>query len=466
MRQLSRFRALITATAGILAVAAGTAGSAGAAGIAYLDGKEVWVSNLDGTAKVRLSGGEGDWTAVAQSDQGFVVGVRLEAGKIADLSSFTIWNPDGTQKDFGPLAGKTNGGSNAYPLGLDITPDGGLLVYGYSNYITFGNILTNGTFLLPSATRSAPVGGPYSVNSVRWTTLVGDRIIGTSDELQTSVQEVGSTGSQNFTPWITIAGEPGAPELHRTDVAATGTIAALEYAYYGAEVSTIDEKVLVIRAQSVGGTVIDAGQCFLDGVRATYPSFSQDAQTLAWSDAAGVKIGGVPTFTGPDGGVCTLTRAPVTISATGKWPSYGPINVEGILAARNPAPAPTPTPAPTAAPTPPSATTPPTVSAPAKLKATKLGAKAGATIDVTTTSAGEAVATLTVRPKSIGKKGKKPVVIATGKATLKADGAKAQPVKLKATKSGKKLLGKLKGKKVTITVVLNGRSTSIDVTLR
>ena len=41
---------------------------------------------------------------------------------------------DATDCRFGPLAGNS-AGSSAYPLSLDITPDGGLLVYGYSQYI-------------------------------------------------------------------------------------------------------------------------------------------------------------------------------------------------------------------------------------------------------------------------------------------------------------------------------------------
>ncbi|MFY9470075.1 MAG: hypothetical protein WAP37_08175, partial [Solirubrobacterales bacterium] len=156
---------------------------------------------------MRLSAGEGDWRAVAQSDQGYIVGVQLESGKVANLSRFTVWNPSGNRIHFGPLAGN-GAGSNAYPLSLDITPDGGLLVYGYSLYI-YGfpvGSLTQGHYLLPSATTAAPVPEPYSNTSIRWPTLVGERIVGTPDASSNAVQEAGSIGGTTFVGWADFSG--------------------------------------------------------------------------------------------------------------------------------------------------------------------------------------------------------------------------------------------------------------------
>ena len=122
--------AAIAATALVLTFAI----SASAASVAYLDGNEVWVSNTDGSQKIRLSSGEGDWRAVAQADDGHIVGVQLEAGKISQLSRFTVWNPSGQRIRFGALSATSNG-SFAYPLSLDLTNGGGLIIYGFSQYI-------------------------------------------------------------------------------------------------------------------------------------------------------------------------------------------------------------------------------------------------------------------------------------------------------------------------------------------
>lgn len=137
----------LAATAGLLAT------TVAHADVAYIDGNEVWVSTLDGSQKVQLSSGEGDWRDVAVSDQGFVVGMQLQ-GSNANASTFTVWNPQGQRAYFGPLAGWSNGGIDAHPLNLQITPDGKLLVYGFSNSVAGYplNTLTTGFYLLPSST--------------------------------------------------------------------------------------------------------------------------------------------------------------------------------------------------------------------------------------------------------------------------------------------------------------------------
>ncbi|MBJ7472792.1 MAG: hypothetical protein JHD16_15910 [Solirubrobacteraceae bacterium] len=488
---------LRTVAAAVALTAFAAPAAAHGAGVAYVDGNEIWVSSLDGTQKVRLSAGENDWREVAQSDGGHVIGIRLEANKIANLSSFTIWNPDGTVKDFGPLVSKSNGGLNAHPLSLEITPDAGLLVYGYSNYV-YGfpvGTLTQGYHLLPSATRAAPV-LIYSNDAARWPTLVGERIVGTPDQRYISVQDPGGTGTETFTPWIDTADEAGDPDVHRTDVAGTGTVIAIELAYYaGGATTTTDQQVRMIRAASLGGAIIEAGQCMLPRTgQATNPSLSTDASTVAWSDEGGVKVGGVPDFGGA--ATCTLTRPAVTISPTGKDPSLGPINVAAILAARTPpgsggggglagsgtvggtggaggaggggtggtsptgGTGGTGSTGGTGQPAGPAVT----FSGVTSLKLSSLAGKKGATVQAMPAVSGAASFTLTVDPTSIGAKGKKPITIATGKAKLTAGtGAK---VKLRSTAAGKKAAKKLKKKKAKLTVTVAGTTTTITVTLK
>ncbi|MBI5309610.1 MAG: hypothetical protein HZB14_01075 [Actinobacteria bacterium] len=428
--------AIAAATAVMLLLCASLIWAAGAraASVAYIDGYEVWVSTTDGVYKLRLSSGEGDWRAVAQSDQGYIVGVRLESGKIANLSSFTVWDPAGKVIHFGPLAGNSNG-SNAYPLSLDLTPDGGLIVYGYSRLV-YGfplSTLYQGHYLLPSATRSAPVPEPYSNSSARWPTLVGERVVGTPDEQYVAVQDTGGTGSTTFNNWFDYIA--GGYTVHRTDVAATGTVTASELELGDAK------KIALGKYQSLGGAYID--DCFLDAdAAATQPSISQDATEFAWQDSGGVKVAGVPSFGGP--AVCALTHPPVTISPSGSDPSIGPFNVPVAISSP--------------------AFKPQLPGAPSSFKITKL-LKKGVTVKVTSRNGGKATLKLSVKPKAVGKRGKKAIVIATGAGDVPAGDVGSQ-IKLKMNRKGKSLKKKLKGKRATLTVTIDGQATTKTIKLK
>lgn len=423
--------AVVTAVA-IVALLAAT--GAQAASVAYIDGNEVWVSTADGATKLRLSAGEGDWREVAQSDNGYIVGTRRESGKIANLASFTVWDPTGKMIHFGPLAGNSNG-SNAYPLSLDITPDGGLIVYGYSRLV-YGfptSQLYTGHYLLPSATRSAPVPEPYSNSNARWPTLVGERIVGTPDQQTVAVQDTGGTGSTTFVPWFNYSA--GGYEVYRTDVSATGTITA-------SELVIGDAKTLALgKYQSLGGAYVD--DCFL-GTDTTVRdvSISQDATEFAWHDAGGVKVAGVPNFNGA--ATCVLTRAPLTISPTGSYPSMGPFNVTSAISSP--------------------VFKPQLPGTPSSFKISAL-LKKGAVVKITSRNGGKAKITLSVKPKTVGKRGRKPIVIASASGDVPA-GEVVKQIKLKLNRKGKSLKKKLKGKRATLTVTIGGQSTSKTVKLK
>lgn len=421
---------LVVATALIASLTLGV--TADAASVAYIDGNEVWVAKTDGSQKVRLSGGEGDWRQVAQSDQGHIVGIRLESGKISALSNFTIWNPSGQRIKFGPLAGTPGGWSEAFPLSLDLTPDAGLVVYGFSRCtgaLPCGTLI-QGHYLLPADTTVAPVLGPYANNNIRWPTLVGERVVGTPDASTNAVQEAGSTAATNFTNWFNYAA--GSYEMHRTDVSSNGAITASELVGAG------DSKRIALgKYAGIGGAYVD--DCFLDADNtATQPSVSQDGSEFAWQDAGGVKVAGVPNFNGAT--ICQLTRAAVTISPTGKYPSIGPFNVAAAIAS------------------PPANPAAPVVSAPA---APKLSAvlKSGLSVKVSSQAGGTAKLKLTVKPSAIGKRGSKPIVIAAGTVAVPAGGA-VKTVKLKLNRTGKSLRRKLRRKKATLSVTIDGVTTN------
>lgn len=428
-----RFR---TTAALIIALSLFALASASAsASVAYIDGNEVWVSSDDGARKLRLSAGEGDWREVAQSDQGYIVGTRREAGKIAQLASFTVWDPSGKLVRFGSLSGDI-GCSNAYPLSLDITPSGGNLVYGFSCY-TYGfpvGSLVNGTYLKVSA--DATTGVPLKLYSGQYPTLVGTRILARTSDTTAGVQDASSIGSDTFTNWISFTLDPG-HLLNRSDASADGTIVASEVR----NDSTIKIDRVIMSKWGAFGTNSYVDDCNLPiSGDVVNPSVSQDGASVTWADARGVLLAGTPAFNGPAD--CQLTRPPVVLSATGTYPSYGPFNV----------PAPQPT-KPVA----------PTVTIPKSLQLAA-AIKSGLTIKVTSAVGGKAKATLTIKPSKVGKRGKKAITLATG--SVKVTAGKTTRLKLKFTKAGKKLKKKLRNKKLTLKVTVGGATTTRTIKLK
>ncbi len=167
------------------------------ADVAYVGAdKEVWISSLDGAIKERLSAGEGDWHDTAQSDTGWVVGVRNTPGWAAQLSTFRVWNPQGAAVYNGPLAGEGYSG-NSYPLSLDLTNDGRGIIYGFS-WVQPGS-LTQGSYFLPSETVVSPVLGPLKLIGKRYPTLFGGtRVVAAVDRVTAGVQESGSIASEEI----------------------------------------------------------------------------------------------------------------------------------------------------------------------------------------------------------------------------------------------------------------------------
>jgi hypothetical protein len=410
------------------------------ASVAYIDANEVWVSSDDGARKMRLSAGEGDWREVAQSDQGHILATRRESGKISQLASFTIWDPSGKLIHFGSLSGHIDGdGLNAYPLGLDITPSGGNFVYGYSRSYNLGASLVRGIYLKVSS--DASTGVPHSMTGGEYPTLVGNRIVARLDSSTVGAQDPSSIASNTFNPWIpwnTSSPDLAGLEVNRTDVSATGVITATEMM----DGTFNTAKILLAKWSAFAGdfatTYID--DCFLPSAGAPRDiSVSQDGSTLTWRDSSGVVVAGAPNFAGA--ATCALTRAPVVISPTGVYPSYGPFNVPAAAA--------------------PIASKPKlTVGSSIKLNSLKSGVK----ITVTSAVAGKAKLTLTIKPSKVGKKGKKLITIASGSANVAA-GVKKK-IKLKFTSAGKKLKKKLKGKKATLTVSVGGQKTAKTVKLK
>ncbi|HTU14932.1 MAG TPA: hypothetical protein VMF31_07025 [Solirubrobacterales bacterium] len=303
------------------------AAPAGAATVAYLDGGSVWLKSDDGTKSKRLSGPTPDgrvWREIAQADNGRVIAVRREPGKIAPLNTFTLWGKDGEEIYQGSLKAQPGWSTSAFPVSLDLTADGRNVVYGYSNMTGFypNTQFETGTYVL-YADRT-PATEPFRIAGWKWPTTVGDRIV-TADGGTVNVQrEMAQVPfALDFDPWIDTS--PTGLELQRTDVSANGTVAAIELvAWTGGEMTT--GKIAMVRG-TLGGE-IGSGDCFLpaQGV-ATDVSVSADGRLVTWQDDRGVVVAGSPDFSGAE--PCVLTRSPVVISATGEMPSFGSASLGG-----------------------------------------------------------------------------------------------------------------------------------------
>ena len=451
LRKARNCVALIGALGATTGVAAAVPG-----GVAYIDGGHVQIAKLDGTKKVQLSDGLAWWNAAAQSDTGGVLATKNEPGKISQLSMFQTWDASGNPARFGPLNHAAAGASLAMPLTLEMAASNGLMLYGYSA-LFYG--FPVGTFIrgyYAQATATASVGTPISQTALRWPTLAGDRVVGTPDERTIAVLNADQNfvGSQS-TPWpnIDVSVLAGAI-LHRTSLSTDGTVLAAEVAFEtdSSNGSYEEEKIGVFRTPGLGQAPL-TGDCWLPAVgRASAPSVSQDGTLIAWKDDQGVKIAGAPDFSGAE--PCNLTRPPVVISPTGASPALGPIDVDAIWAARNPS---------SGSPTSPTAVAL-SVTAPARVTAKAVTGARGITVTVATPASGKVRVTLTILPRLVGRKGRTPIVIATGTATATAAGK--LKVRVRPTPIGRKLTAKLRGKRVTFTVRIGTRKTTKLIRLR
>jgi hypothetical protein len=438
----------------IFVLALAGASQAQAASIAYVDNGEVWLSSLDGAQKVRLaapvvnsSGATEKWLDVAASDSGRIVAVRNEPGKNARLSWFKVWEPDGTSTVEGPLNGLNGWAISIYPLSFDLTADGKHMVYGYSNSGFCCPInYARGTYVRPVS--NSPL-DPINLSGWEHPTLFGDRVIAHSGTT-IYTQDVGTTYDTKFTPWLDASA--AGLELRRTDIAANGKLVAIAGELWNSGTQTIG-KIGVVSMNGIDQGLVPPVDCSVpaSGI-AVDPSLSQDAGTIAWTDGRGLVAAGAPVSAADP---CEMTSPAVVISPTGQHASIGGANVAPFL----PPAAPAPPPNPGAGSGPKLAA--PAVTLPAKVTTKALGS--GLALKVKLPEAGKVTVTATVPAKAMGRKGK-PVKIGTGSATAKRAGTVT--VKLKLTSAARKRLKKLKGAKLTLRFVQNGRVTTKTVALR
>lgn len=451
---------------GIVGLAPSTAASA--MSVSYVDGGEVWQSTLDGARKVKLSNGEGGFREVAQADGGRTVGVRRADGERPEASRFVIWNADGTRAHEGPLLYEVGSWTTrAYPLALDIAPDGGSVVYGFSNSYYNAALLSTpfvferGTVVMSAqntASFQPTIFAPMKQSGREWPTLVGGRIVARSGA--GVVLQRGAAGvpyTNDFDPWLTgpASPVPAGYELERTDVAAVGTVAAVEYEKRAPSGSTIvDRRIDIFPVAGVGGAPDYRAGCRIPAQGWPFNvSISPDGTRVAWQDDGGVKVAGIPDFSGVDD--CRFTAPEVVISPTGSYPSIGGASPPATSAAGG-------------------SGSGGAVSGgagglpsgalklllPARVSAAAL--RRGVRVTVEVPAAGPVTVTLSVPAARV--RGATAVVIARGRTVAKARGRVT--VRLTVTKVARAKLRRLRGASATVKVTAGGQSATARVRLR
>jgi hypothetical protein len=432
---------------------------ASAGSIAYIDGNEVWVSTFDGAHKERLSNGENQWTEVAAADNGRIIAVRNEAGKISQLAQTQLWESNGQVISQGPLPSKSGWTSYAAPLSLDLTSDGVFAVFGYSGqtgfYPTASFFRGHYAILSDTKTNGEPIGQSYT-----WPTTFGRRVVAGDGGL-VSVQAADGS-NPFFTTWSTLLDTSATGlTLQRADVAATGKIIGLELTNYPTEKIA----VLSINGLDAPATFPAAVDCFIPATgNARDVTFSQDGTRMAWKDDEGVKIAGVPTTAGDP---CVFSSAPIVISVTGSSPSIGGADVSQL---RPPAPAgPGPTPTPSPSPGTGGDGTGGTGgslsvgSVPTKGSAAALAGASGLTLKLTVPARGKVTVTGSVAPTALRLKGNRAIVVATGSATATKAGKLS--VRLKLNRAGRRYRKRLKGATITLKITQGKTTTTKRVKL-
>lgn len=447
-------RILLSAVLAALVLAA----PARATQVSYIDDGQVWVSTLDGAQKRSLSGPAPvvdpakprAWTEQVQSDDGWILGVHRVSGYTSTAIT-VLWDPSGRQAGNGTLTYPPARVAAAFPVYLDLTPDGKVVTYTYSDLVYNYPVSTlyEGTWIEGSSSWFVP---PFDLANVTGSSLVGKRLVGISGSqivVQQPVSGAPYSNASDFDPWISVSGV----ELWQVDVAANGSMIAMQFDDSG-DVPRIGLNPISGLGQPLTAEQDQLG-CLLPTVgKAGYPSISQDGETIAWHDDRGVLVAGRPVwFASAEVSTCVLSRPPVVISATGHHPSLG--NSTAATSATTTPPPPPPPGGPGSTGPGPDTTKPPAKPAATVAKTVKAAAFAkGVPVTVSVAKAG----TVTVTAK-VGKT----VLAKTSKKVSKAGKVK---LTLKASKRVARKLRGYRGKTLTITIKAPGGTVTVKRKLR
>lgn len=417
--------------AAAVAMTAIASAPASAAELTYIDHDNVYVENLDGSARHALS-------ADGTQARPYVLPTADEQGSVAAFqSNATTGQQEIVYWAYGKGAPVRNrmprspgDNTTSPPTSARMQPDGATVTLGYT-FLAFGD----------------PAQPRYGRTNPSWPALA---------DAQTSIDYTDLTWHRERP---VVARADGA--IYWTGLTQplfTSSVSGTTLTF--AEISADGTRMLVRRRAADGSQSLDffayAGQIGFGKVTAgcSIPvgggfargALSRDGKSVAWDDGAGVHVAQAEPDRFDDAFTCVLSGTR-TVSATARMPAFSAASTE-----LPPAPPSDTTPGPgTTLPEPPAPVSPPAfkLSAPSTLKASAL--RRGVTVTATAPAAGKVKLAL--------KRGKK--TLASGSATA----AKAGSVKIKLkAKRGARLTGKLK---LTATFTpRSGKATTTTRTLR
>ncbi len=469
-------RVLLAAAAAALLISA----PAGAAGVAYVDNYNVWLSSPDAAHKFQLTNGgssEAGWNFPTQGPDGKTAVAHRDTFEDGSKRSVLyLYGADGKLIEANVMPVYAGATIPVYPIGMDMDWESKAVAYGYS-YCTFACQSTvRGYWLTFSDDQGAYPFNPQGQTDAYFPTFYGKRIIssdsGGSIFIQPDVAEAPFTNS--YQGWIRVQGY----HFTRAEVSPHQNMVAVEWSQWDGQ-TKLGEGISIGRHQ---GAVPSDVSSMCDVPVAAEPgslTFSPDGTQMAWSDAEGVKVAGVPNLDASSG-PCTLTQPVKVISSTGRSPSFGGVDVAAILNPRktddrNAKP-------PVTSPTPqqPAIDDKP-LGVAVSGKATAAGfAKGKLAVTVDARAAGKVQVTATVPPK-VARKLRLPgasqarmasAAAATGIGTVVARGSAAASgagkvtVRLKPTKAARRAAGKLRGATLTLNVAQGTAGGTAKVKLR
>jgi len=456
--------------AALLALA--VAGPASASSVAYIDDHNLWYSSPDGARKVQVTTGgtaERPWQAVSQGRDGKTVVVHRDQFDSGSRPVLYLYGADGKLITANVMPVYSGATAPVYPIGLDMDWNSNAVAYGYQYCGWACGSTYRGYWLTFSDNQGAYPTNPQGASDAFNPTFYGTRVVSSDSGgnifVQPDVPEAPFTHS--YQGWLEHG--PGY-HLHRAEVSPANDQVAIEWSQGGAEGISIAQHDGSVPGGLVAGCelAVAAGSGNL--------TFSPDGSQMAWQDAEGVKVAGVPNLAaGTD--TCTLAAPARVISATGKAPSFGGADVATVSTGVDGETGGGGQPA--------GGGTPPAAAAPKRLtfrlagKATRAAFAKGLTLKVAAAKAGRIDASASVPAKAARKlrlRGKarasaveggiaaSGVVVARGSA--RAKGAGTVSVRLRPTKAAKRAAKRMRKVKLTIRISQPGAAGSGKVTLR
>lgn len=457
------------------------AAPAGAASVAYTDGHNAWLSSPDGAHKFQLTTGGDEnaaWNYPTQGPDGKTVVAHRDTFEDGSKRPVLyLYGADGKLITANVMPVYSGATVPVYPIGMDMDWESKAVAYGYSYCGWACQSTYKGYWLTFSDQQSAFPTDPQGATDSYFPTFYGRRVVSSDSGGRIFVQpdDPNAPFVNSYQPWLSAQQF----RMHRAKVSAHQNMVAIEWTQYDSNYDAIAEGISIGRHQ---GTVPSDLSDVCDVPTAADPaniSFSPDGTQMAWADAGGVKVAGVPNLAAGTG-VCTLTQPAKVISATGRMPSFGGADVAAILnpPKQQPQPGTNPGSGPGTTPVPQPGDQPLTVGVTGKPTAAQFG-KGKLAVSVEAPAAGRVTVTATIptgaaRKLRLAKASRARLarasakglgtVVARGSAT--AAGPGKVTVRLKPTAAARRAARKLRGVTLTVNVAAGGAGGSVKVKLR